>query len=119
MIHHDGRLHQGGRTWFETTVAGILPIVIGFENIVYEPPHRFAERLIHGPFSKFTHIHEFDEVGPETVVRDLLEVQLPWHYGGEAAMKVFVARTLRRAFRYRSAALLESVRAGSTSRCSG
>jgi ligand-binding SRPBCC domain-containing protein len=112
MLHYDGRLHQGSRTWFETTIAGILPVVMGFEHTVYEPPHRFGEKLIHGPFSKFTHIHEFDEINMRTTVRDVVEVELPWHYGGELAMRLFVAPMLQRAFKFRGAALLKLARDG-------
>ena len=112
IISHDGPLHEGSLVWVETTIAGILPIVMGFENDLYEPPHRFGEHLFHGPFSKFEHIHEFDEAGTATVVRDLLEIELPRHYGGEVAMKVLIARTLRRAFRSRGAALLRLAEAG-------
>jgi len=107
MIHHDGRLHPGSRTWFETTIAGILPVVMGFEHTVYEPPHRFGEQLIHGPFRKFTHIHEFDEVSMGTMVRDLLEIELPWYYGDELGMQFFVAPMLKRAFKFRADTLLK------------
>jgi ligand-binding SRPBCC domain-containing protein len=112
MIHHDGRLHQGSRTWFETTIAGMLPVAMGFEHVIYEPPHRFGEQLIHGPFSKFTHLHEFDEVSAGTMVRDLLEVELPWHYGGEWAMQLFIAPMLQRAFKLRGNALLKLSQSG-------
>ena len=112
MIHHYGRLHPGSRTWFETTIAGILPVVMGFEHTVYEPPHRFGEQLIHGPFRKFTHIHEFDEVNRGTMVRDLLEIELPWHYGGELAMQHFIAPMLQRVFKFRGEALLKLAQTG-------
>lgn len=112
LIHHDGHLHCGSKTWFETTIAHILPIVLGFEHIIYEPPHRFGEALIHGPFKKFIHLHEFDEVNTGTMVRDILEVELPWYYGGEWAMKIFVAPSLQQAFQFRAAALLELAQSG-------
>jgi ligand-binding SRPBCC domain-containing protein len=124
LIHHDGHLHQGSRTWFEITLARTLPVAMGFEHTIYEPPHRFGERLIHGPFSKFTHLHEFDEVfnkvgagastetNAETRVRDLLDVELPWHYGGEVAMKAFIAPMLQRAFKFRQRTLLQLAQAG-------
>lgn len=112
LIAHDGNLHTGSRLWFETTVAGILPVVLGFEHHVYEPPHRFGEQLIHGPFSRFTHIHEFVEVDSGTAVRDALEVELPWYYGGELAMKILVAPWLRRVFKFRGAALQQLAQSG-------
>ena len=112
MIHHDGSLRPGSRTWFETTIAGIVPVVLGFEHTVYEPPHRFEERLIHGPFRRLTHRHEFNDSDGETRVCDYLEVELPWYYGGEIVMKIFVAPLLRQAFLKRGAALLKLSQTG-------
>ena len=115
MIRHDGDVNPGSRTWVETTVAGILPIVMGFEHDVYKPPHRFGERMIHGPFGKFTHIHEFEELEGGCVVRDVLEVELPWYYGGEMAMKFFIGPMVSRAFKFRAAALLKLAESGAMS----
>lgn len=112
MIHHEARVCQGGKLWVEITVAGMVPIVMGFEHTLHEPPCRFAEQLIHGPFSRFTHLHEFEEAHAGTIVRDLLEVELPWFYGGELAMKFILAPLLRRAFRFRAAALLKLAQSG-------
>ena len=101
------------------TVAGILPVAMGFEHSVHEPPQRFEERLIHGPFSKFRHAHEFDEVNSGTVVRDVLEIELPWYYGGEWAVSFFVAPILQRAFRFRGEALLRLAQTGSVAQLAG
>lgn len=112
MIRHDGGLAQGSRTWFETTIAGIVPVVLGFEHTIYEPPNRFGECLIHGPFRRFDHIHEFYDVDKGTVVCDCMEVELPWYYGGEIVMRFFVTPLLRIAFLKRGNALLKLARAG-------
>lgn len=105
LIHHNGTLEKGNRIWFEINVARILPIAFGFESTEYMPPARFSERLIHGPFATFDHTHTFDEVDGGTVVRDILEVVLPLHYGGELATRLLVAPALRRAFALRNEAL--------------
>ena len=119
MLHHEGRLQQGSETWFEMTIAKILPIALGFEHSIYEPPQRFGEQLVHGPFHKFIHIHEFEKVTAEdeatnnsTIVRDLLEVELPWYYGGEWAMQLLVGPLLQRTFKFRGAALLKLAQSG-------
>lgn len=142
MIRHEGKLHLGCRFWVETTVAGIFPVVMGFENTLHEPPQRFGEQIVHGPFSTFSHIHEFDELnnlnpdrteksinpvklsthcvsGPslanvevKTIVRDLMDIKLPWYYGGEIAMKLFVAPMLERTFKSRSEASLHLAQDG-------
>ena len=105
LIRHDGGIRQGNRTWVEVTMAGILPVVLGFEHTLYEPPRRFGEELIHGPFRKLSHVHEFEEVNSTTIVRDFLDVELPWIYGGEAAMTRLVAPILNRIFKQRGASL--------------
>lgn len=106
MLHHARSIRKGNTTWFEVRVARILPVVLGFRHVLYEPPHRFGERLIHGPFSEFTHVHEFhpDEWG--TLVRDVIEIRLPWWYGGEFVMRSLVAPLIARTFRLRQAAIM-------------
>jgi ligand-binding SRPBCC domain-containing protein len=101
LLHHTENIAPGTTIWFAQTVAGCVPVVLGFRHTVYEPPHRFAEALIHGPFSLFTHAHEFEPVGRGTVLRDLLEVRLPWYYGGEPGVRLWVAPALRRVFVFR------------------
>ena len=113
MLHHDGCILIGSRTWFVMTVAGIVPVVLGFEHAIYDPPHRFGERLIHGPFSRFSHIHEFTDVDGGTNCSDQLDVELPWYYGGETVMKLLVAPSLRRTFRLRGDALQKLAQSGS------
>jgi ligand-binding SRPBCC domain-containing protein len=105
MIAHDGNLQPGSRTWFEVNFARILPVALGFEQKVYQPPQCYSEELTHGPFCKFTHRHEFEAVEDGTRVRDILEISLPWYYGGEWAMRFLVAPTIEQAFSLRGEAL--------------
>ena len=105
MIGHDGNLRPGSRTWFEVNFAGIMPVALGFEQKLYQPPQCYSEELIHGPFCKFTHRHEFETVEAGTRVRDVLEISLPWYYGGEWAMRLLVAPTIEQAFLLRGEAL--------------
>lgn len=107
MIKHQGNLLPGSRTWFEANIAGILPVALGFEHTLCQPPLRYGGELIHGPFRKFTHLHEFDEVDAQTHMRVLLDIELPWYYGGELATRIIVAPIVLRAFRLRGEALLK------------
>lgn len=112
LLYHENRVCLGSVFWFEITVGGIVPVVLGFRHTLYEPPHGFGEQLVHGPFRRFDHVHEFEEDGANTIVRDLLDVELPRQYGGELAVKWAVAPSLRRAFLARGAALERLARAG-------
>lgn len=119
LLHHGGRVRRGGRLWVEATVAGILPVVMGFEHVIFDPPHRFGEELIHGPFRRFIHIHEFEPVETGTLVRDRLDVELPRCYGGEPATELALAPMIRRTFHARNAALLSLARSGAIAESAG
>jgi len=105
LLQHDSSIRPGATIWVEQTIAGCIPMVMGFRHIVYEPPCLFGEEMIHGPFSLFKHIHEFEEVGEKTIVRDILNVTLKWPYGGEIGTRLFAAASIRFLFAFRSRAL--------------
>jgi ligand-binding SRPBCC domain-containing protein len=105
MLQHETQIRVGGETWIEETVAGFVPVVLGFRHIVFEKPVRFGEELIHGPFSRFVHLHEFEDQNGLTRVRDRLEVEWPWQYGGSWVMERIIAGKIRRMFRCREAAM--------------
>lgn len=112
VLHHDGHVRVGAQTWVEYCLAGIVPVVMGFRHILYDPPRRFAEQMIHGPFASFVHTHEFEVTGGGTIVRDRLQVTLPWQYGGGPALGWVVARLLCRTFVRRGRALRQLAEAG-------
>jgi ligand-binding SRPBCC domain-containing protein len=105
LLHHSGDVAPGSATWVECRVAGVLPVVLGFRHDAWDPPHWFSEQLVHGPFARFAHRHEFAPAEGGTVVRDVLDLRLPGLYGGEAATRWFVARGVKARFRQRHAAL--------------
>lgn len=105
LLHHSGSVAPGSATWVECCVAGVLPVVLGFRHDDWDPPHWFSEQLVHGPFARFTHRHEFVPVHGGTVVRDVLDLCLPPLYGGEAATRWLVAPGVNARFRLRRAAL--------------
>ena len=112
LLKHEKRVRVGGETWVEQTIAGVLPVILGFRHIMFEPPSRFGEELIHGPFSKFHHIHEFEERKSETMVRDLVDVEWPWQYGGAVAMRLCVERGIRKMFEARGEAMMRLAQEG-------
>lgn len=117
LLHYENQVRVGAETWVEVTVAGFVPMVLGFRHTLFEPPVRFGEEVIHGPFSRFTHIHEFIGRKGTTVVRDQLVVCWPWHYGGNAVMRCAVAPTLRKTFQHRAEALVCLANNGSLTNC--
>ncbi|MBI2432707.1 MAG: hypothetical protein HYV26_07550 [Candidatus Hydrogenedentes bacterium] len=111
LLRHAGNVHPGSETWVEQRI-GPLPIVLGFQHVLYEPPRRFGEELIHGPFKRFVHIHEFVPHQAGCIVRDLLEINLPHWLGGEPMMHAIVRAQVHKAFRYRHRAYLHLEKEG-------
>jgi ligand-binding SRPBCC domain-containing protein len=72
---------------------------------------------MHGPFSKFTHVHEFIAGDGTTVVRDLLKVCWPWYYGGKALLRYGVAPAIRRMFQHRAKVLIQLTDNGTLTSC--
>jgi len=117
VLKHESEVRVGGETWVEHTVAGCLPVALGYRHTRCDPPLRFAEVLIHGPFSRFTHVHEFEEHKGQTLVRDLLDVEWPWQFGGSLVLTRLVAPSIVRVFRNRGEALERLTRNGTIQRC--
>lgn len=73
--------------------------------LVWEPPHRFVDEQIRGPYRLWVHKHTFEQKGGLTVVRDHVDYDLRC---GFIAHRLFVKRDLDRIFTYRRNKLLEA-----------
>jgi len=68
----------------------------------WEPPTRFVDEQIKGPYSLWEHTHTFEEDGPEaTIIRDRVRYSIPFGPLGEIADRLLVQRDLRQIFDYR------------------
>jgi len=117
VLHHEPRVRVGAETWVEVTVGWVVPLVLGFRHLCFAPPVSFSEAAIHGPFERFIHLHEFDDRDGKTIVRDLLEISLPWRYGGDLALRRIVAPAIHHMLHHRAAALSRLVGDGTVARC--
>jgi ligand-binding SRPBCC domain-containing protein len=111
LIEHSGSIRCGS-ILMAAERSGPFSIPMTFEHFVYEPPVRFGERQIKGPFKVCQHIHEFVEEEDGTRIIDHLEVELHWWLGGRLATRLVFAPRLRRMFAYRQQALLRLVNEG-------
>ena len=71
----------------------------------YAPPHRFVDSQLFGPYKKWVHLHEFTVSGEGTLMRDVVDYDIPYGLIGTLAQKLFVARMLERIFDYRREAI--------------
>jgi ligand-binding SRPBCC domain-containing protein len=68
----------------------------------WEPPRRFVDVQVKGPYSLWEHTHEFEENGPgATIIRDRVRYAIPFGPLGELAERVLVRRDLQKIFDYR------------------
>jgi ligand-binding SRPBCC domain-containing protein len=73
---------------------------------VWEPPARFVDRQLRGPYRLWHHSHSFEADGiGGTLMRDTVRYALPLGPVGELARRAFVARDLERIFDFRAASL--------------
>jgi ligand-binding SRPBCC domain-containing protein len=101
LLEHAPLVRPGATVWCEVRLAGCVPVVFGFRHTIYEPPLRFGEELIHGPFKSFRHIHEFHPTKEGTLIKDMLTMALPFAYGGEVMTRWLIAPIMNRAFAMR------------------
>ena len=69
---------------------------------VCEPPHRFVDIQLRGPYSFWHHTHTFESEGPATRIIDDIVYVLPFGVVGEIAHTLVVKRQLTRIFEYRA-----------------
>jgi len=71
----------------------------------YEPPHRFVDQQVRGPFRSFRHEHVFEAVPGGTRMTDRIEFEAPFGPAGLAAERLGLTRHLRRLIETRGAYL--------------
>ncbi len=71
---------------------------------VWDPPHRFVDEQVRGPYQQWVHEHTFTAHEGGTHVRDLVQYAM---LGGWLADRLLVRRDLRRIFAYRQQRLAE------------
>jgi len=68
----------------------------------WEPPHRFVDAQIKGPYSLWEHTHTFEADGPgATIIEDRVRYAIPFGPLGELVNRLLVQRDLRQIFDYR------------------
>jgi ligand-binding SRPBCC domain-containing protein len=75
----------------------------------WDPPHRFVDEQLRGPYALWHHTHTFEPHadGDGTLMRDVVRYALPFGPLGELARRLFVARDLEAIFDYRAQKIRE------------
>jgi ligand-binding SRPBCC domain-containing protein len=91
LIEYRLRLHAVPIRW-RTTIA------------VWDPPRRFVDVQLSGPYKLWHHTHDFEPApGGGTLMRDTVRYALPFGPLGAVAQRLLVRRDLARIFDFRQA----------------
>ncbi len=78
----------------------------------FEPPHRFVDEQLRGPYQTWVHTHEFEEVSEGTRIIDRVRYSLPLGPLGDLAHALWVRRTLDHIFDFRRDVIAAQFRVG-------
>lgn len=68
----------------------------------WQPPHRFVDEQLHGPYRQWIHTHTFEPRDGGTLARDHVSYAVPFDF---IAHPLFVRRDIEKIFQFRSEAL--------------
>lgn len=82
----------------------VLGVSVHWRTLItaYEPPYRFVDEQLRGPYRFWHHTHTFREDDEGTVIGDEVRYALPFGPLGRVAHSLYVRRDLERIFEYRS-----------------
>jgi ligand-binding SRPBCC domain-containing protein len=83
----------------------IFPIRWTTEIVEWDPPHRFVDVELKGPYKLWRHEHRFIVEGDKTRIEDEVHYELPFGFLGRIAHEVKVRRDVETIFEYRKRAV--------------
>lgn len=110
-------LRTGARIDYRLTLRGI-PLRWRTEITAWDPPQRFADVQLRGPYAEWIHTHTFEEQDNGTMVRDEVRYRL-WgpHVLGTLVDRLLVAPDTTRIFQFRQRALEQILGVKGRARC--
>jgi ligand-binding SRPBCC domain-containing protein len=100
------RIEKGTLIDYRLRLRG-FPIVWRTEISEWDPPHKFVDRQLRGPYAQWIHTHTFTELSPsETKIKDEVRYRLPLEPFGDA-MHWLIRRELDYIFDFRQKTVTE------------
>lgn len=127
---HVRSMAQYGETMVETPAGGAFAegstvtwrakhfgIPFRLRSVVFDidPPHRFCDRQLSGPFGAFLHEHVFEEHPRGTLMRDTVTFRSPFGPIGRLVDRVFMREYMRRLIAERNETLAAEIEGRSLS----
>lgn len=85
------------------TVKVLGPFAVRWTSLIseYDPPHKFVDVQLRGPYSFWHHTHTFKNITEGTVIIDEVRYLIPMGIIGKAAHALFVRNKLEQIFDFR------------------
>lgn len=100
------KMEQGALIDYKLKFGGI-PVSWKTEISVWEPPYRFVDSQLKGPYQKWVHTHTFMEKDGGTLMEDLVRYRVPGGLLAPLVHGMFVKRKVREIFAYRKSRILD------------
>ena len=81
---------------------GVVPMRWQTEITAWDPPYRFVDTQLRGPYKSWVHEHRFEPDGDGTVCSDVVDYEVP---GGKLVHEYLVRPDLEHIFAYRQNAM--------------
>lgn len=101
-------MRRGTLIRYRLRVRG-LPVSWLSEISEWDPPHRFVDEQLKGPYALWHHTHTFEADGDETIMRDVVRYRIGFGPLGALADRLVVRRDLARIFDYRAERVRELI----------
>lgn len=108
------KMKQGTLLNYRLRLAGV-PFRWRSRISVWDPPRRFLDEQLRGPYKEWVHLHTFEETSTGTRIIDRVRYRLPFHPLSLPAAPL-VQRQLHRIFTYREQAVRGLVGGNSAAR---
>jgi len=93
-------VQQGTLIDYSLRVHGI-PLRWTSEIVEWEPPHRFVDLQLRGPYKLWRHEHRFEACQGGTLISDTINLALPLGFLGRLAYKIKVESDVQEIFAFR------------------
>jgi hypothetical protein len=78
-----------------------IPLRWMSEIVEWEPPHRFVDLQLRGPYKLWRHEHRFETNNGGTLISDTISLALPLGFLGQLAYKIKVRSDVQEIFAFR------------------
>lgn len=96
-------LREGTVIDYKLRVRGV-PLRWRSKICQWDPPHRFVDEQLRGPYRRWHHLHTFEAVDNGTLCRDVVDYAV---WGGPLVHALLVRRDLQKIFAYRTKVLAD------------